>query len=476
MRVDPDRQWFVYFKETEMGPFAEPEMLKKIHARDFDDTAFVYTDGMSDWELIKDSELQVLLVPQTTKEEVHEEKVPVEIFTEKVSVGPSLVDATSRFDTKSQTKAPAPEPEIVSSEPPKMAAKARVRSSMGFKPLVAILFLVIVGAGYFLNRDLIDSYISGANQEKLIDLSETVVTTSTNPVAELDTSVNWSELDTFVRIQDPQGPAFRIADKTLAGLRPILVGALSPMLKMSRVTIAVFPDNDRSLYVAPPLWVWNEGVHSGYFSAGPHLNNGQDLLPGRYRVLIASQGKFLGDVGFELGVYPIGDALAEKKAEMQKQLGEVSAKERSSLKTKISSVDALGKKSFSLEPLAIDRKGKRRAWLEQRAPITKELSELREAQAKFVTGPMFYAGEQTLLLTVIRALDSYVEGLEFYSYGGPEHVSLKLNTTVESLRAAVSTAWQKLEISTKDLDAKDSFEPLRLDAEVIKARVLEESK
>ncbi len=462
MRVDSDRQWFVYFKETEMGPYAEPEMLKKLKSGEFDGTAFVFTDGMSDWELIKDTRLQQLLAP------AQEEKIPDGLVKEKISAGPSLVDASSRFESAAR------EPEVQRSTAPSNATTQK-RRSIGFKPLVAILFFVLVGAGYLLNRDLINSYISG-NSEKIVDLSETVNTQSTNPVAAQDTSVNWLELDAFVRIQDPQGPSFRVANKTLAGLRPVLVGALSPMLKMTRLTVAVFPDNERSLYAIPPVWVWDVGVQSGYFSAGPHLNEGGDLLPGRYRVLIASQGKFLGDVGFELGVYPIGDELVSKKAESQKLLGEISAKERTSLKNKIQTLASIQQRSLALEPMAQGRKGKRRSWLEQRTPVVKDLGELRDAQAKVISGPLFFATEQAQLLVVVRSLDAYLDALEYFSYGGPEHVKLKLNSDIGSLKNAANTAWQKLEVATKDIDARQAVEPLRLDAEVIKARVLEESK
>jgi hypothetical protein len=458
MSVDPNRQWFVYFKETEMGPFAEPEMIKKIKAGEFDGTAFVYTDGMSDWELIKDTQLQDLLgsVAQVNHEtqDFSGDKIVKEQISSVVSEPIKAPFQTSSVESPSSQK----------------------KSIIGFKPLVAVLFVVLVAAGYLFNRDLIDGYITGANSERIIDLSDTIDTQSTNPAADQDTSVNWSELDAFVRIQDPQGPSFRIAEKTLAGMRPIIVGALSPMLKMERLTLAVFPDGERSLYGIAPVWIWDVGVHDGYFSAGPHLNSGGDLLPGRYRVLIAAKGKFLGDVGFELGVFPIGDELAAKKAESQKLLVETSAQERSSLKTRIQSADSIMKRATAMEPLALDRQGKRRAWLEQRGTVITELGQLRDMQYKVMTGPMFYYSEQSELMALVRSLEAYLEALEFYSFGGPEHVKLKSNTTVQALKGAASEAWQKLQVTIKDIDARESFEPLRLDAEVIKARVLEESK
>ncbi|HVJ64737.1 MAG TPA: DUF4339 domain-containing protein [Bdellovibrionota bacterium] len=478
MKVDPERQWFVYFKETESGPYSEPEMLQKIKGGVYDGTAFVFTDGMSDWELIKDTRLQQLhqassATPSGAKKSTlveREEPAGDGLIKENISAGPSLSDSTSKYQSVASA-----EPRVTNDKSPSKAVAAK-RVSIGLKPVAALVFVALVGVGYILNRDLVDSYLSGERGEKVIDLSQTVTTTSTNPVAEQDTSVNWAELDAFVRIQDPQGPAFRIADKSLAGMRPVIVGAISPMLKMNRVTVAVFPDNDRSLYAVPPVWVWNVAVQNGYFSVGPHLSAGQDLLPGRYRVLVASQGKFLGDVGFELGVYPIGDALTARQGESRQQLGDIASKERTQIKSRMQTTDRLIKQAQALEPLAVEGKGKRRAWLEQRTSLVKDLGDLRDAQMKTVAGPMFFGAEETQVLNVVRSLDAYVEALEYFSYGGAEHVKLKLNTDLMALKTATTAAWQKLDLATKDLDARETLEPLRLDAGVIKNRILEESK
>jgi len=54
MSPDPNRQWFVYFNEKELGPFMESEVLRKIAAGDFTESAYVYTEGMSDWTLVSD--------------------------------------------------------------------------------------------------------------------------------------------------------------------------------------------------------------------------------------------------------------------------------------------------------------------------------------------------------------------------------------------------------------------------------------
>ncbi len=54
MQPDTQRQWFVYFKEKEMGPFSEAEVRAKLASRDLDDTAYLFTEGMTDWTLVQE--------------------------------------------------------------------------------------------------------------------------------------------------------------------------------------------------------------------------------------------------------------------------------------------------------------------------------------------------------------------------------------------------------------------------------------
>jgi hypothetical protein len=52
---DPKRPWFIYFNEKEMGPFPENVVVAKFHSGEIDNTAYVYTEGMTDWALYKDT-------------------------------------------------------------------------------------------------------------------------------------------------------------------------------------------------------------------------------------------------------------------------------------------------------------------------------------------------------------------------------------------------------------------------------------
>ena len=59
MKPDPSRQWFVYHNEKEMGPFSEPEILAKLGRGEITQASYVFSEGMTDWALL--SETQVLL-------------------------------------------------------------------------------------------------------------------------------------------------------------------------------------------------------------------------------------------------------------------------------------------------------------------------------------------------------------------------------------------------------------------------------
>lgn len=57
MLPDPQRSWFVYFKEKEVGPIAESDVIARLEASELDATAYVFTEGMSDWALVGESPL-----------------------------------------------------------------------------------------------------------------------------------------------------------------------------------------------------------------------------------------------------------------------------------------------------------------------------------------------------------------------------------------------------------------------------------
>lgn len=448
MNVESDRQWFVYFKETEMGPFPETELVQKIKSGGFDGSAFVYTDGMSDWELIKDSALKSYLESETAP----------------VTVVESIAAAEPKAAVASPTVAAESAPTVKKS------------FALGLKPIAAVLFVALVGTGYILNRDLINSYLGGAG-EGIIDLSkETPLPQTVSLDAAQDTSINWGELDAFVRIQDPQGPAFRLANRSLGGMRPIFVGVLSPLHKYSYLTVAVFPDNDRSLYSIPPLWISDVGVQAGYFSVGPHVNKGQDLLPGRYRVLVASGGKFLGDVSVDIGEFPMGDALNEQKAKVLTEVTTLAGTEKEAFKAKAQSMVGLFQKLGALEAAAMAGATQRKVWVDSRGSLTKDLAAMRDEQTKLLQGPMFYPGEQNALLATISATDQYMQGLEAQSTGGAAEVKVKTGTTLPALKSAALAASQKLEAMLGDADKTDATKPLTISAENIKVRLLEESK
>ena len=61
MTPDPNRQWFVYYKDKEMGPFSEADVHAKLKNKELDNSAYLFTEGMSDWALV--DEIPVLAPP-----------------------------------------------------------------------------------------------------------------------------------------------------------------------------------------------------------------------------------------------------------------------------------------------------------------------------------------------------------------------------------------------------------------------------
>lgn len=466
MNVDTERQWFVYFKETEMGPFPEPELVSKIKSGEFDETAFVFTDGMSDWELIKESGLKTFF--QSTKTPVTN---VVEINSKSQSQSSSAYSDQAIVKESLGSQKQAAANEIINSiTTPK-------QNRFGLKSVAAVLFVVIIGTGYVLNKDLVSSFFSNNQENQLIDLSkETPEPQAVNVQAAQDTSVNWNELDTFVKIMDPQGPAFRLANKTLGGMRPIVVGAVSPGFKVNYLTIALFPDNDRSLYAIPPLWISDVGVQSGYFSVGPHLNRGQDLLPGRYRVLVASGGKFLGDASVDIGEFPLGNALETKKSELISEVQALSGSEKDQVKQRQQWLIQASQKLAALEALATGGASKKKAWNDQKLAALKEAVQNRELQSQVLQGPMFYPTEQNLVMSAVVAWEQLLLGLDHFSAGGDAAVKAKLGAPLSALKGGFVLSMQKIDAPLKEIDAREITKPLTISAENIKLRLIEESK
>src|SRR5688500_1813783 len=81
MTPDPQRQWFVYFKEQEMGPFSERELQGKTRSGEITDSAYVFTEGMADWASLADTP-----VLRDAAEAPSAPEAPNEPFSEEVAV------------------------------------------------------------------------------------------------------------------------------------------------------------------------------------------------------------------------------------------------------------------------------------------------------------------------------------------------------------------------------------------------------
>ncbi len=113
MTPDPGRQWYVYFNETELGPFLETDLISKFTSKEFDATAFVYTDGMSNWEAV--NSVEVLKASLGGKPQAAE--TPVEELSEApLDFGASSESDESAGSSMSLSISSTPEPEVGSDE------------------------------------------------------------------------------------------------------------------------------------------------------------------------------------------------------------------------------------------------------------------------------------------------------------------------------------------------------------------------
>lgn len=70
----PVKEWFVYFNDSQYGPFFQDEVLGMLKARKVDGSSFVWKDGMSDWQKISDVGFFTDSVPEPLPDAANKEK------------------------------------------------------------------------------------------------------------------------------------------------------------------------------------------------------------------------------------------------------------------------------------------------------------------------------------------------------------------------------------------------------------------
>lgn len=456
---DPKRQWFLYFKEKEIGPLSEAELIQKLDSGEINATAYVYTEGMPDWALISetpvlapgaDFESDESSARPTISQGAQAEATP----TENIEMVPAPTDLESLSPTEA---APLVTEKF---EAPGVAAKVAPAASPKKRSKLALLIPAALGIAVL--AFYAEKFMPlNTPKEKVAPVASTSPTTEA-PKTE---SFSWEELNRQRESQDRNGAPFRLASQHLGGKRPVLLGALSPLVKAESLQVAIFSDNEKSLYAVPRLWMLKVPVIDGYFSVGPLSADSKELRAGSYHVMIAHQGNFLGEVGFEVGPWPASAELAELTNGIEQERAGLAQKEKTALDLKIIESAAAVVELQNLSKIAANGARTLPQWTKASMAWEQKMTQALNDQKTVLSGPMFYFDTQNKLYALLGELNRAWSELDAQAKTGK-----KPNPT---LLTALNQKQLQLATETQELARSGALvTPLKMDANIVKRSLL----
>ncbi|MEO5668646.1 MAG: DUF4339 domain-containing protein [Bdellovibrionota bacterium] len=415
MTPDPSREWYVYFKEQEMGPLTETDLLSKVEVGELDNSAFVFTEGMADWTALEEIDF-LTQISQSQSQGVVE--------TRSADSEPNRTQEASReglYVEKVGVDTLAPPPEALSPLEEKLDSEKKSRQD---KRRPTMLRWILVGFVFLLAFGLLLDYAKMIPQLKstsdVAAKNETpsaqTAPSKTKKPADLD--VIWAELSSLRLSQDRQGAPFRLSTVLLSPDRPILTGAVSALINTDRIQVVVYPDLTRSLMETPRVWWFDVALVDGYFAVGPLNIEGRPLPVGTYKFMAQALGKYIGTVSFTVGSFPSGPDLEVQMKGLQNQRAMISGQELKVLEGLFRDFDALYESlRTDVVRYAIRGAPRRAAWTKAMKPWTESFSRTF-AQLSDQSAITFYPELRNRMESLAKELVK-VEGLmEFYSLNG----------------------------------------------------------
>jgi hypothetical protein len=431
MTPDPTREWYVYFKEQEMGPLTESDLQTKVSQGELDSSAFVFTEGMSDWTAL--DEVSVLSnggaqSPASQKvkakgvvETRHSEPDP-ETVRSVQAPAPASEPARSSMKVETVGKGGFEENDVSTLERKLDSDKQKREASK--RPLILRWLLigcfVVLALAFVLDYSKMIPQLGGGTEPAPatapVANPQNAATAPQAKSNELD--VIWSELS-FVRLsQDRQGPPFRISSVLLSPDRPVLMGSISGLIKTDKIHLVIYPDLARSLLETPRVWWFDVQPVDGFFAVGPLNIDGRALPAGTYKVMAQALGKYLGAVSFEVGKFPTGPELEVAMKSLQNTRAMASSEELKKLEALFRDFDALYE-SLRENVVANAIKGapRRAAWTRAMGPWTtsfqKTFASLSDQSAL-----TYYPELRSRLDSLAKELVKVQGLMDFYSTNG----------------------------------------------------------
>jgi|GEM_PF-1227989 len=490
MTPDPTREWYVYFQEQEMGPFSEKELQRKISIGELDDSAFVFTEGLSDWTAVDDLEFLAPASPveapatlsesaeaddssfdsdedSDSSEGLQESQTP-EVFSQTVTSRSLNVEKLGAEEESELEK------RLTKTEIQPAGHKMRILLKWG---MLGFVLLLVVGVGVdYLNmapsmKSPLMTNLFGDSKAQKTPPAVVDATPKVTPV-EQSTDQMWTELNQLRAVPDRQGPPFRISSVLLSPDRPIIVGAVSALVDSLRVHLVVYPDLSRSLMSDPMIWWFDPALVDGYFAVGPLNVNGKPLPPGTYKVMVQGMGKFFGLVSFDVGTYPSGPDLDVQLKGLQNQRALAASDEQKVLERLFSEFDSIYE-TLRVDAVRYAIKGATRrtawtksmsAWSDAFAKISAELTQMR--------GLTYFKNLQDKMEAFSKEMLKVQGLMDLYSKSGRAAFEKRAGRRYSETWNAIQKDRDFLKSDVLALSSQTQFEPV-IDEELLKARLLE---
>ncbi len=454
MQSDPGRQWFIYFKEKEFGPIEENDVNSRYEAGEIDGTAYVYTEGMPDWTLL--SEIPLFTRSQT----LQSAKI---LNLPRPEPSPEAIPETAPVPAEQLSVAAV---EAKTAPNPKPTGKARPPVLR----IVSFLLLLVCAAGavfFFLEKNKRAAAELARQKDLKVESPEGTPTLAVPVSADFP----WKELLELRSSSDRNSPPFRLASKQFGNFRPILVGAVSPLLKAESLWVAVFPDPEKHLFALPRVWFLRVPLVDGLFNVGPLSIEGNELPPGTYHLMAKANStsplakSYLGEITFDLGQWPSNTELNKSYENIQSERTMLSEKERASLQSRSAELLAASAELQRLGKLATNPKTGRE-WLTAGPEWKNRIQEAMDQQTAITRSVSFYPDLQLKILQHMRHLLEVYAAIDLQNRSGPRALKGK---GLGQLWAETAQLENQLmgEIQT----AKDKVD-LKLDAEQIRTQLM----
>lgn len=358
------------------------DVTERYDSGEIDGTAYVYTEGMPDWALLSD-------IPHFSRGKTLQSAKLLNVPTQPENTAKqSSATAESPLQSEGIGQVVPETPEPVPLEKQIAAAAATNKGTKTPRwlfwvlPLLALLAI----AGIFLAKS------KPTNDPERVVVESDPPSTTTPVAASTDTPVAksefpWGELLELRNSDNRNGAPYRIASKHLGNLRPILVGAVSPLLGAESLALAIYPDPEKNLYALPRVWFLKVPVVDGLFTVGPLTLDGAELPPGTYHIMArafatpALTKDFLGEITFDLGQWPANSELNQRFQNIQAERKALSEKEKGALQSRLNQILAASEELQKIGKALTPEKSS--AW-------KKKLRDLQAVQANELRGASFY--------------------------------------------------------------------------------------